>query len=61
MTSREKADVRIPPGAGWRNPDQPLPLLAAWGQRDKVTSWITSLQDRNLSAVEIRWPFRLGL
>src|SRR6266478_1387937 len=24
-------------------------------------AWLTSLQDRNLNAVEIGWPFRLGL
>ena len=43
----EKADAskpaidRLPTlQSGWHNPDQPLPLLAAWGQCHKVTSRI---------------------
>jgi len=30
---------------------------APWSAR---LAWLTSLQDRNLNAVEIEWPFRLG-
>src|ERR1700731_4036676 len=39
--------------------------LQQWGVRrgrdSAPSAWLISLQDRNLNAVEIGWPFRFGL
>jgi hypothetical protein len=36
-------------------------VLAPSNEGARALAWLTSLQDRNLNAVEIGWPFRLGL
>jgi hypothetical protein len=36
-------------------------VLAPSNEGARALAWLTSLQDRNLNAEEIGWPFRLGL
>ena len=36
-------------------------MLPPSNEGARALAWLTSLQDRNLNAEEIGWPFRLGL